>query len=58
MKCEICGQGPIDGVSLFRVNEKGVIGIWRCKTDLTHEQEADLEMEVLSIVQIIEQDNR
>jgi hypothetical protein len=31
MKCEICGRGPANGFDIFRANEKGVKGIWRCK---------------------------
>ena len=34
MECEICGRGVHDGVSLTRMNEKGVTGIWRCKDDI------------------------
>ena len=29
--CEICGRGPAEGVDVFRVNAKGVPGVWRCK---------------------------
>jgi hypothetical protein len=28
--CEICHRGPFDGVTLWRANETGVAGIWRC----------------------------
>ena len=31
MKCEICGRGPADGVTVYRANEKGVRGVWRCE---------------------------
>jgi hypothetical protein len=31
MKCEICGKTPFMGATLFRQNEKGVVGIWRCE---------------------------
>lgn len=31
MKCEVCQRSPKQ-VPLFRVNEKGVLGRWRCKT--------------------------
>lgn len=31
MKCEICGRGMREGVTLIRQNEKGVIGLWRCR---------------------------
>ena len=29
--CDICGRGPEQGVTVFRANPKGQIGIWRCK---------------------------
>lgn len=31
MKCEICGNTPDNGATLFRQNPKGVTGIWRCE---------------------------
>lgn len=31
IKCEICGKGPLDGVPVYRANEKGIKGVWRCK---------------------------
>lgn len=59
MKCEICHKSPPkDNVSLFRINEFGVKGIWRCKTHLTFEQESNIDFDVKKIVEIIEQDNR
>ena len=30
MQCEVCGGKPSEGVDLYRVNPKGVAGIWRC----------------------------
>ncbi len=30
MKCTICGKGPMHGVTVYRMNEKGVAGIWAC----------------------------
>lgn len=30
MECEICKRGPMQGISLYRANELGVKGIWRC----------------------------
>ncbi len=29
MECEICGK-TVPSTNLYRVNEKGVDGIWRC----------------------------
>lgn len=54
MKCEICNKGPMDGVSIHRVNEYGVAGIWRCEQHLTPEQAARLDPETIRIVKIIE----
>jgi hypothetical protein len=30
MKCIVCGRGMKEGVTLIRLNEKGVTGIWAC----------------------------
>lgn len=30
MKCEVCAKGMPEGVTLWRQNAKGEIGIWRC----------------------------
>ena len=30
IRCEICNRGPMQGVTVYRANEKGVKGIWRC----------------------------
>lgn len=53
MKCEWCGKGPQDGVSLYRINEKGVPGIWRCEADLDRRPDED----VAELVGIIEAAN-
>jgi len=54
--CEICGRKPPqDNVALFRVNEKGVEGIWRCREHLGN---VKVDSEVNDIVKIIEEDNQ
>lgn len=53
MKCEICNRGMADGVTLHRVNEKGVPGIWRCSEDLTKKQRAAIDPEVKKVVDAI-----
>lgn len=59
MKCEICLKGPpIDDVVLFRVNEKGVKGIWRCSRHLTAEQANALDPEVVRITHIIQSNGK
>lgn len=30
--CAVCGKGPPTGPDIFRINVKGVTGIWACKT--------------------------
>lgn len=30
--CYSCGKNPSDGVSVFRMNETGVKGVWGCGT--------------------------
>ena len=37
MKCEICGIGSMQGVTLYRRNPKGETGIWRCAEHHTPE---------------------
>lgn len=54
MKCEVCNQGPMHGVSVFRTNPKGEKGIWRCEPHL----ETKPDPEVLEIVSIIEEASR
>lgn len=56
-RCEICHKGPPDGVSLFRVNEKGVEGIWRCRSHLTSEQADKQDPETIRLVNIIDPPN-
>lgn len=57
MKCEICGQGPMNGVTVYRTGEKGSgkDPHWRCQFHMTAEQRPDDE--VASLVAIIERDN-
>jgi len=52
--CEICGKGPVDGVTMWRVNEKGVPGIWRCRAHLTIEQADKQDPETVRLVNIID----
>lgn len=50
MKCEICGKGMEQGVTLFRVNELGVTGVWRCREHMEKQPDPIVE----DIVNIIE----
>lgn len=31
MRCSVCGKGPMDGVTVYRVNAKGEKGVWACR---------------------------
>lgn len=58
IQCEVCGKGMEEGATLYRVNETGVPGIWRCKPHLTFEQESSLDFDCKKIVEAIEEHNR
>jgi hypothetical protein len=34
MQCEVCKKGMKEGVTLYRINRKGIPGIWRCWNDM------------------------
>lgn len=53
MKCDICGKGPLDGFTIFRVNEYGVPGIWRCREHMNK----PIDPEDDRLARIIEEDN-
>lgn len=50
MKCEICGKGPQDGVTVFRQNPKGEKGIWHC----AEHNAAKVDSEVVAVVEVLE----
>ena len=51
MKCHVCGLGPPeDPVTLYRQNEKGVKGVWACRTHNTRPIDAD-EAELIAILE-------
>lgn len=50
MECMVCGKGPADGVTVFRQNPKGEIGIWACAKHSV----ADIDPEVQHIVNVLE----
>jgi hypothetical protein len=58
MRCEICGKtAPLppdgDGVTLWRVNEKGIPGVWRCELHLTFDQDAARDLETIKLTKTI-----
>jgi len=30
IRCHVCGEGPQDGITVYRQNEKGMPAIWAC----------------------------
>jgi hypothetical protein len=55
MKCEICQRNvPVDGVTLFRVNQTGQKGVWRCKAHLTAKQRVVIDPVLKRVVKMIE----
>jgi hypothetical protein len=53
VKCDTCGLGPEDGKSLYRQNEKGVIGVWRCFECCQKRPSAPVDPEVVELTEII-----
>ncbi len=54
MKCEVCDKGPQEGVTIYRVNPKGVKGIWRCPLHLTNDQAEKIDSTVITICTAVE----
>ena len=54
MKCEKCGKGPQDGISLYRINEKGVPGKWCCEKHLDPNKHPAPDPETVRLVKILE----
>lgn len=54
MECEICGKGPMEGVSIHRTGKKGPgqDPHWRCESDMPKAKVVD--QEVAELVAIIE----
>lgn len=52
-ECCICRKGPINNVSVYRINAKGVAPIWACADHIKH-TDADVSPEVLEISKVLE----
>ena len=54
MHCSVCGKyPPRDPVTLWRVNPKGVPGIWHCNHCLTPSERRKLDPELVHLDDII-----
>lgn len=51
--CVVCKLGPEQGVSLFRINEKGVPGLYACRKHV-HQTDAHLDAETVRLVDILD----
>lgn len=54
-ECEICHRGIMEGVTLWRMNETGVDGIWRCTAHRTSAVDALLEEVVTDIEAVLKE---
>jgi hypothetical protein len=53
MKCVICKRGPLQGVTVFRINAKGQPGLWACKKHIGQTDAPPIDPVVDEIVSII-----
>lgn len=51
--CAVCGKGPPDGVSVFRMNEKGGPGLWACNEHKDH-FDSHMPDDVLELTRLLE----
>jgi hypothetical protein len=52
MKCHICGEGPPDGPSIFRVNQPGEMpSVWACRQHLGETPIADDVNEIVTLIE-------
>ena len=53
MKCIFCQKGLAEGVALYRINQKGVPGVWACLADRP-KTDAPIDPEVDRLIRAIE----
>lgn len=58
MKCVVCKKGPMDSVAVFRINAKGVPGLWACRKHLNQTDAPPLGPTVDAIVSAVEKAQR
>lgn len=54
MRCMFCRKGPMDGVTIHRVNAKGQPGIWACERHIGQTDAPPIPEEVRRVVNAIE----
>ena len=57
MECIFCKQGVRQGVTLYRINETGVDGIWACEKHLK-QTDVIIDPEMLKLTKLIENGGR
>ncbi len=50
MICLFCQKGPMDGVTIHRINAKGQPGIWACERHIAQTDAAPVSPEVAAVV--------
>jgi hypothetical protein len=53
-RCIVCRKGPMDGVTVHRVNAKGQPGIWACTRHIKQTDAPPIDPDVQRIVSAIE----
>lgn len=54
MKCVICQKGPMNGVTLYRINAKGQPGLWACDRHYGQTDGPPRSEENMAIVRVLE----
>lgn len=55
MRCAVCGKGPMDGITIYRLNRPGDMPpLWACRPHMAHAPDKDLE----ELVEILEEAGR
>ena len=55
MKCVICKKGISEGLTLYRINAKGVAGLWACTKHVAHTDAPPLDPDLVHLVETIGQ---
>ena len=54
MKCIVCDKGPMNGITVYRLNKKGVPGVWACKEHVVNSDRQPLDPELVEQVAVLE----
>ncbi len=54
LQCVICKRGPAEGLAVFRINAKGVPGLWACRQHIGQTDAPAIDPITNEIVRLIE----